>query len=151
MTVYPDTSFLCSVYRLQSSSAKAAAFLGRRQSGPLPVSSLLLFEFRNSVRFQMRLFGLDRSKGYSQKEGGAMLRALEADLSGDVLKLVAPDWAEVHRMAEILSAKHTGRTGHRFADILHVATAMHLGAEEFLTFDVNQRKLAEAEGMMVPV
>jgi predicted nucleic acid-binding protein len=36
-------------------------------------------------------------------------------------------------------------------DILHVATAVELGAKEFLTFDGNQRKLAEAEGMIVPL
>jgi hypothetical protein len=28
--------------------------------------------------------------------------------------------------------------------VLHVATALHLGAREFLTFDVNQRKLVAA-------
>jgi hypothetical protein len=31
--------------------------------------------------------------------------------------------------------------GHRAFDILHVAAAVHLGADEFLTFDSNQRKL----------
>jgi hypothetical protein len=29
--------------------------------------------------------------------------------------------------------------------------ALQLGAVEFLTFDVNQKKLAEAEGLVVPV
>jgi predicted nucleic acid-binding protein len=29
--------------------------------------------------------------------------------------------------------------------VLHVATALHLGAREFLTFDASQRKLATAE------
>ena len=36
-------------------------------------------------------------------------------------------------------------------DILHVATAIELGAKAFLTFDANQKKLAEAEGLFVPV
>ena len=36
-------------------------------------------------------------------------------------------------------------------DILHVATAIELGAKEFLTFDGNQKKLAEAEGLVVPL
>jgi hypothetical protein len=31
--------------------------------------------------------------------------------------------------------------------VLHVATALHLGVREFLSFDGNQRKLAAAEGM----
>jgi len=35
-------------------------------------------------------------------------------------------------------------------DILHVATAIELGAKEFLTFDTDQKKLAEAEGLLVP-
>jgi predicted nucleic acid-binding protein len=65
--------------------------------------------------------------------------------------MAAPDWADVHRIAEELSAKHTVASGHRLADILHVATAIHLGAEQFLTFDTNQRFLAEAEGMSVPL
>ena len=63
----------------------------------------------------------------------------------------SPDWADVHRIAEELSAKHTESGGHRFADILHVATAIHLGCGRFLTFDENQKKIAEAEGMTVPV
>ena len=36
-------------------------------------------------------------------------------------------------------------------DILHVATAIELGSKVFLTFDVNQKKLAEAEGLIVPL
>lgn len=149
MSVYPDTSFLCSLYRLQHTSPAAIEF-NRNLPGPLPVSSLLLLEFRQSIRFQMRLFGKDRSKGFSKTEGSAMLRALQSDLVDGVLEMVAPDWADVHRIAEELSGKYTETNGHRFADILHVATGIHLGVEIFLTFDQNQKRLAEAEGMKVP-
>jgi len=41
--------------------------------------------------------------------------------------------------------------GHRSLDVLHVATALHLGAQEFLTFDANQIKLARAEKLNHPV
>ena len=51
--------------------------------------------------------------------------------------------------AETLSTRHTITSGHRSFDVLHVATALHLGAREFLTFDVNQRKLAAAEKLKV--
>lgn len=149
MNAYPDTSVLCASYREQENSARADAWL-RELPGPLPVSSLLLLEFRQSIRFQMRLFANDRGKGFSKTEGTAVLRALQSDLSNGVLEMVAPDWADVHRIAEELSGKHTEARGHRFADILHVATAIHLGAETFLTFDQNQKRLAEAEGMRVP-
>ena len=150
MSIYPDTSFLCSLYRLQHTSSEAIE-LNKSLPGPLPVSSLLLLEFRQSIRFQMRLFANDRGKRFSKTEGTAMLRALQSDLSNGVLEMVGPDWADVHRIAEELSGKHTEARGHRFADILHVATAIHLGSETFLTFDQNQKGLAEAEGIRVPV
>jgi predicted nucleic acid-binding protein len=150
MSVCPDTSFLCSLYRKQHTSPQAISF-HKGLSEPLPVSSLVLLEFRQSVRFQIRLFQNDRSKGFSKTEGDAMLRALQSDLAAGVIRMVAPDWADVHRIAEELSAKHTVSGGHRLTDILHVATAIHLAAEHFLTFDSNQKRLAEAEGMRVPV
>ena len=80
-----------------------------------------------------------------------MLRDLQSDLATGLLQVTAVDWADVHRIAEELSGKHTAAGGHGLNDILHVATALHLGAAEFLTFDANQKKLAEAEGMSVPV
>ncbi|MCF6313034.1 MAG: hypothetical protein L3J39_11335 [Verrucomicrobiales bacterium] len=66
-----------------------------------------------------------------------------------VLCLAPIDWADVHQIAERLSHQHTEAKGHRFADILHVATALHLGSLHFLTFDAKQKLLAEAEGMIV--
>ncbi len=150
MSAAPDTSFICSLYRKQHTSPQAIAFQ-KTLPEPLPVSTFLLLEFRQSVRFQIRLFGNDRSKGFSKTEGTAMLRALQSDLADGILEMVAPDWADVHRIAEELSSKHTESGGHRLADILHVATALHFGAEQFLTFDSNQKKLAEAEGMVVPL
>jgi predicted nucleic acid-binding protein len=52
-------------------------------------------------------------------------------------------------LAETISKRHTITNGHRSLDNLHVATALHLGAREFLTFDANQRKLAAAEKLKV--
>lgn len=150
MNCFPDTSFLCASYRSQDNSARADAFMEDLKSG-LAVSSFLLLEFRQSVRFQTHLFSLDRKKGYSSAEGQQMLRNLQSDLAGGVLEVVGVDWPDVHRIAEELSAKHTVADGHRLADILHVATALHLASPVFLTFDANQRKLAESEGMSVPL
>lgn len=46
---------------------------------------------------------------------------------------------------------HTLTGGHRGFDILHLATAVLVKAQQFLTLDGNQKKLAEAEGLVVPV
>ena len=54
-----------------------------------------------------------------------------------------------HSRAEQLSAQHTGKTGRRAFDILHVATALELEAKQFLTFDGGQSALAKAVGLKV--
>lgn len=146
--VFPDTSFLCSLYRLQEHSPKAVAWMKNLQ-GSLPVSGLLALEFRQSVRLQTHLFNRDHTKGFSENEGRWMLRDFQSDLASGVLRMVPADWADVHRIGGELSSKHTLAEGHRLADLLHVATALHLGAEAFLTFDSRQKKLAEAEGLAV--
>ena len=111
----------------------------------LHVSGLLLYEFRQSVRFQIWLNSRDKQKGYPQTIAEAALAKLQANMDAGAVTVASVDWPDVHRLAEQLSARHTGANGHRAFDVLHVATALHLGAREFLTFDVNQRKLAAAE------
>ena len=150
MNCFPDTSFLCALYRQQVNSPKAIAVM-RAQTIPLGVSSLVLLEFRQSVRLQICLHTRDGTKGFSKTEGAGMLRDLQSDLARGVLQVVAVEWADVHRLAGHLSAKYTEASGYRLADILHVATALHLGVAEFLTFDERQRNLAEAEGLTVPL
>lgn len=150
MSCFPDTSFLCALYRTQINSPQADHFMVGL-SGTLGVSSLLLLEFRQSVRLQMRLHLNDRTKGFTQAEGHQMLNDLQIDLNAGLLTTIPVDWSAVHQRAEALSNAHTLTAGHRLADILHVATALHLGVSEFLTFDGNQKKLAEAEGLVVPI
>ena len=147
---FPDTSFLCSLYRRQVHSSRAIAFMAKH-AAPLPVSTLLLLEFRQSIRLQIRLHHQDMSKGFAKQEGIQMLRDLQSDLVARVIEIVPVDWSAVHQLAEGLSAGYTEAHGHRFADILHVATALQLGAAKFLTFDAKQKQLAEAEGMTVVV
>jgi predicted nucleic acid-binding protein len=115
----------------------------------LHVSGLLLYEFRQSVRFQTWLHAQDRTKGYPQSDGDRALADLQTDLDSGALWVVAADWPDVHRLAEAISKRHTSAGGHRSLDVLHVATALHLDAREFLTFDTNQRKLAAAEKLVV--
>lgn len=150
MNLFPDTSFLCALYRTQVNSTRADQFMAGL-SGTLCVSSLLLLEFRQSVRLQIRLHLNDRTKGYPQAAGLQMLHDLQIDLNAGLFKTTPVDWSAVHQRAESLSSAHTIAAGHRLADILHVATALHLGVAGFLTFDANQKKLAEAEGLAVPV
>ena len=145
---FPDTSFLCAFYRRQDNSPQAAAYFKVMREA-LQVSGLLLYEFRQSVRFQVWLHARDKAKGYPQADCDRALTDLQTDLDTGAVVVVTADWPDVHRLAETLSKRHTIAGGHRSLNVLHVATALHLGAREFLTFDTNQRKLAAAEKLKV--
>jgi len=147
---FAETSFFCALYREQENSHLADR-LRESLGDPLPVTPLVLFEFRQSVRLQVRLHRNNPQLGFGSAQGNAMLRDLQSDLSTGVLEVLPVDWAGVFALAEMLSAKHTESGGHRFADILHVATALQLGAAVFWTFDANQGSLAAAEGLRVPM
>jgi len=147
MIAYPDTSFLCALYVPQSSSEQAIAWYAK-MVGPLNVSALVLFEFRQSIRLQTWLNSKNPSKGFPLRQGQAALRALDDDLTSGALLTISADWAEVISRADKLSSARTPGAGHRSFDILHVATALHLGAKQFLSFDEKQRLLAKSEGLL---
>jgi predicted nucleic acid-binding protein len=150
MTDYPDTSFLCAVYRVQDNSEAAWAYR-RSLTEPLCVSTLLVFEFRQAIRLQVWLNSQDKKKGYSQTEADQMLTDWESDIAAGHVAIIPTDADAVLRMAEHLSEKHTALTGNRTLDILHIATAKHLSAKNFLSFDARQKKLAKAAGLKTPL
>lgn len=148
MTAYPDTSFLCGFYLKQSNSPAAAAHAGTMKE-PLPVTELLKYEFRQSLRFQVWRRAANPREGIALADAQAALSQFEADLANGVAVLVPCPLMDVLNRAEDISKRHTITGGHRSFDVLHVAVALVLQAKEFLTFDANQRKLATAEGLKV--
>lgn len=148
MIAYPDTSFLCAFYVKQSNSPAAAAHAATMKE-PLHVAALLAYEFRQSLRFQVWRHSANPREGLALVDAQAALSQFDADLTSGVAVLAPCHFQDVLRRAEDLSNRHTVSAGHRSFDVLHVATALHLGAREFLTFDTNQRQLAAAEGLAV--
>ncbi len=146
MTAYPDTSFLYAFYLKQSNSPAAAAHASRMKE-PLHMTELLRYEFRQSLRFQVWRRAGNPLEGVAQADADTALSQLEADLASGVAVLAPCNLVDVLRRADDLSKRHTVTDGHRSFDILHVATALVLKAEELLTFDERQRKLALAEGL----
>ncbi len=149
MKIYPDTSFLCALYVQQSNSSRAIAYMERLRS-PLETTSLLFFEFRQSLQFQVFRHSKDRTQGYGLRVAQAASAALQSDVKSGIYRHATVDWAEVHQIGERIALHHTVNEGHRGFDILHVATALHIGVREFLTFDGQQKRLALAEGLTVP-
>jgi predicted nucleic acid-binding protein len=150
MRIYPDTSFLCSLYRKQEHTPRAIVYR-ESMSGPLCFSSLLEFEFIQAIRLQVWLHEKDWRRGYGEAEADQMIADWESDVARGINRLVPVDHDAVLRLARTLSLKKTSMGGHRTLDLLHVATAVHLGAQDFLTFDDRQRVLAAHAGLNVPL
>jgi predicted nucleic acid-binding protein len=146
VTAYPDTSFLYAFYVKQSNSPAAAAHAATMKE-PLHITALLAYEFRQSLRFQVWRRSTNPREGIAPVDAQAALNQFESDLASGVAVLVPCNFPDVLRRAEELSQQHTIAGGHRSFDVLHVATALHLGARELLSFDGNQRALAQTEGL----
>jgi len=148
VTAYPDTSFLYGFYLKQSTSPAAAAHAATMKE-PLHLTELLRYEFRQSLRFQVWRRALNPREGVARADADAALSQLEADLQNGVAALAPCDLQGVLAHADDLSQRFTIKEGFRSFDVLHVATALQLAAEEFLTFDEKQRRLAAAAGLTV--
>lgn len=140
MTVCADTSFLFSLYGKDTFTARARRLTDSLQ-GPVSLSVFTLFELENAVRFAVwrRLI--------APAQGAAMLEDVHSDLRTGYLLLPTCDHVEVVRRARGISARFTLKGGHRAYDILNVAAALTLGAGRFLTFDENQKTLAQRVGL----
>jgi predicted nucleic acid-binding protein len=137
-----DTSFLFSLYSRDSLTQRAVA-LARQLRQPVVVSILNEFELENSIR--LSIF----RKTIHSVEAAAMFADYAADKSLGKVVLVTCDLPDVLTQAKGLSVAHSQGGGHRAYDILHIAAALRLGATEFVSFDMNQRKLAKAVGLKI--
>lgn len=77
----------------------------------------------------------------------AALAALEDDFAQGRLVFADVSWRAALRLAEDMSRKYTPALACRTLDIVHVASAVTLQRRYFLTFDLRQRKLAQAAGL----
>lgn len=111
---------------------------------PLPICWLHQLEFRNALR--LRVFRREITP--AQRDGS--LNGFLADCACGVWRTIAPPLADLLTEAERLSALQTERLGTRSLDILHVGSALVLGATEFISFDQRQSALAKAAGLKVP-
>jgi len=148
MDILAETSFLFPLYRDEVHTDKAIATIDQLSS-PLPISALVALEFRQAVRFQVFLHHKDKKTGIPKEQGEKTLNLFQADIQEGIIRIMPADWLQVHAIADSLGTKHVPNHGYRILDILHVATALHLGAKQFLTFDQHQSKLAKAEGLQL--
>lgn len=141
MSAYADTSFLFSVYVVDSNTVKALPLI-RSANFPLLATPITEFELENAIlqrQFRRELTSTEIKQS---------IDSFRRDLANSLFDM-KPFSIDLLRKASLISARQTPRFGTRALDVLHVASAIVLGAEDFYTFDQNQAKLAAAEGLAV--
>ena len=142
MPVYADTSFLCFYFLPDANSGLALATV-QSLGGPLVFTALHRLELKNA--FALAVF---RGR-ISSPQTAAAWQDVAPDLRAGRLFPTRLNWYAALRQSAILSAQQTPATGCRSLDVLHVAAARQLGAQEFLSFDSRQRALAQLLGFVV--
>ena len=139
--LYLDTSAFLKLYVHESGSEFVQQTVAN-QSEPLPVWDVLEAELHNAL--QLKVFWKELSKAEAAKQQ-SLFQQRKAKGFYYVPEISRAALMDTFRR---LSA-HTPKLGCRTMDILHVACACQLGADQFLTFDGRQNKLAKTAGLNV--
>jgi predicted nucleic acid-binding protein len=140
--IYPDASFLLPMYTPEPQTLHVNRYLA--EAAPfLFFTPFHRLEFRTAVR--VRVF----RKGLTPFQLLEAFRRCEEDLVDGILQHTPLLWADALREAERLGEAHLTETGVRSGDLFHVASAVVLGAREFVTFDQRQTTLARRAGLKV--
>ena len=152
MRAYADSSFILRLVTSEADSPQAIAEYRRLDSPKLFYLPLHALEVRNAIlqrAFHQRRSIASRQRQHVARERDAALARLEHLVARRALLDVALDMDAAITRAANLSTAHTERLGARAIDLLHVAGALTLESELFLTTDSRQAQLAKAEGLKV--
>ena len=155
MKPYADTNFLTRLYLGLDGAATAQSWLAdamAKDSPPIPITWLGELEMLNAVQ---RCVYVTRTEGrlrVSPEFADAVRAEFQDALTlGDFIRPAVVSYVMLRRQFESLVLRHTLKQGFRTYDVLHVASALVLGCDTFWSFDIQARKLAELEGLQVPV
>ncbi len=139
MNAYADTSFLVSLYSLDLNSRRAASEVRRRNPTVLltPLSEL---ELANAL--ELRIFRREAKASEVRAARRKILEHIEAGFFA-----LQPMPVTAYERARQIARRRSAQLGLRTLGVLHVASALLLRAEIFLTFDTRQLRLARAEGL----
>ena len=141
MSCYLDSSVYFSLY-VTDSNTPAAISKSRKAARPLLCADFAELEFVNAL--SLRLF----RRELTTSEVKQVLALFGQDLAAGTFRY-APIPSASFRRARDIARQHTPSLGTRSLDILHVASALALGATQIITFDERQAKLASAVGLRV--
>jgi predicted nucleic acid-binding protein len=139
--IYLDTSAFLKLYIREEASSFVQETI-ESQDDPIPVGEVLQWEFFNALRLKV----------FWGEMNDATVDHLLA-LFDDRMRRGQYAVADIDRprlssdVREI--SRHTGTIGSRSLDVVHVAVALQLEVDRFVTFDDRQRTLASTVGLSV--
>jgi hypothetical protein len=152
MRSYADSSFILRLILKEIDSEEVIAEYRRVGRPPLFFLPLHALEVRNAIlqrAFHQRRAVASGERQHITRERDAAYRRLEFLIAKHTLLDATIDTDAAILRATQLSASHTEKLGLRAIDLLHVASALILESELFLTTDLRQQQLAKAEGLRV--
>ena len=138
--VYVDTSVIVKLYIKEDYSQESSNWL-KENDEAIPLTSFHDLELINAI--QLKQFRAE----ITSDETRLILSRFEEHENSGIYYRPQLDWAAVFIHAIDLSKKHSTIIGSRSLDILHVASALSISADRFLTLDDRQTRLAALTGM----
>jgi predicted nucleic acid-binding protein len=144
--IYADTSFLIALkVPVDTFHRQAAAFYEEHQEEIWLWSPWQRVEVFNTLRQLTR--HPDRKRRLAVGAVRTLISSIERDVRLGYFTHMEADWRDVLRAANETSIAHAFDLPCFPADLLHVAYALELGAELFVSYDDEQLKLAERGGL----
>ena len=140
--VYLDTSVIVKLYIKEEYSRDTSHWL-KENNEAIPLPSFHALDLINAIHLKQfkTEITLDETRLI-------MSRFAEHEKSG-IYYRPQLDWSAIFNHAIDLSKKYSASIGSRSLDILHVASALSINADRFLTLDDRQTRLAALAGLKI--
>lgn len=146
--LYADPSYLVSLYAWDGNTDHALAQHTRDGRRPYLLTPWSRLELRNTIR---RLHARLTTAGQPTRfQVAPALQAVDNDLRDGLLHHAELDERRTFRRAEQISARLTPRHQLGAVDVWHLASALELEAQTFLTFDQEQAAAARTLKLTAP-
>ncbi|MGD8209117.1 MAG: type II toxin-antitoxin system VapC family toxin [Desulfobacterales bacterium] len=140
--VYVDTSVIVKLYIKEEYSQESSSWL-KENDEAIPLTSFHELELINAIHLKQF-----RTEITLEKTRLIMKRFEEHEKSG-IYYRPQLDWSDIFIHAIDLSKNHSSSIGSRALDILHVASALSINTDRFLTLDDKQTRLAALAGLKI--
>ncbi|MCP4623456.1 MAG: type II toxin-antitoxin system VapC family toxin [bacterium] len=140
--VYLDTSVLVKLYFKEEYSREASTWL-RSNKQAIPLTRFHELEFINAI--QLKQFRAE----ITENETELVISRFDGHEKRGVYYRPQLEWPNVFNIAMGLSKNFSNALGSRSLDILHVASALSIKADKFLTLDQRQSELARSVGLKI--